>query len=329
MWSASRSTLAALLTRLQATTAGIPLFGRLAVLLRKIVVAAGDPLLRFRIGRFDVLLPLSHRLPDYKRIFPLYDTALGRLAALVQAKYEGAAMVDVGANVGDTAAVIRSEVAAPLLCIEGDERFFALLEQNALGLGPNIFLERAFVGGTPAVVRSSLKSQWGTARLVESCSGQVELSSLEQVLSRHPGLPRPSLVKIDTDGFDCLIVQGGVRLWRELKPVLFFEYDPAFYPGWDPFPMWDALSAADYDQAIVLDNTGSYQLSADLRDRVALEDLHLRYSGWNHQRYADLAVFHARDRDIAGMFRDSELRATLALRGVDRPSPRRFIERPR
>jgi hypothetical protein len=42
--------------------------------------------------------------------------------ALTQAKYPNLTMIDVGANVGDSIAIVRVDV--PILCVEGEDHFF-------------------------------------------------------------------------------------------------------------------------------------------------------------------------------------------------------------
>ena len=83
---------------------------------------------------------------------------LGAIAAEL-----GGPVVDVGANVGDTAAAIRAESGVPILCVEGDPTFFALLERNARTIG-GVELEHAFVEG-PNVGR--IERGAGTAHVVE------------------------------------------------------------------------------------------------------------------------------------------------------------------
>jgi FkbM family methyltransferase len=311
--------MAELVSRIELRTGKVPVLSAVSSRLRRLLVAYADPLVRFRIGRFEVLLPLAHRLPLYRRAHPLYDTAIGRLAALVHEKYPLASVVDIGANVGDTAAVIRSESPAPLLCIEGEERFFALLEQNVRGLGRAVHLEKALVGAGASTMTGSLQSRDGTARVVSDGFRHVTFFPLEQILDRKPDLLPLGLVKIDTDGFDCPIVESNLGLWEKFGPVLFFEYDPAFYAGWNPLPMWNGLARAGYEQALVFENTGEYTLAVDLRDRLALEDLHARYTGWSHGRYADVAAFPSRDADLAAYFRVGEQRAWFELHGIERP----------
>lgn len=311
--------IASALDRLALGASRIPVVGGIVDRLRPATIAAHEPLVEYRVGPFLVLLPRSHRLPEYRRAFPLYDTAITRLATLVHAKYPSSSVVDVGANVGDTAAAIRSGSPAPLLCVEGADEFFPILEHNARRLGAAVFLDRALVGATDSIVAGAITSGGGTARIDPSAGGRIRLEPLEQILARHRDLPAPGLVKIDTDGFDCPIVEGSMDLWRAGNPILFFEYDPDYYPGWNPLPMWAALGGAGYSLALVFENTGEYVSTVDLSDRIALENLHARYAGCDHIRYADVALFPARDSDLAGRFRDGELRAMLASRGAPYP----------
>lgn len=59
-------------------------------------------------GRSCVLhAPTDHRLDGYRAAYPLYDRRLPLLARLVAASAPGAAIVDVGANIGDTIALCR------------------------------------------------------------------------------------------------------------------------------------------------------------------------------------------------------------------------------
>ena len=53
--------------------------------------------------------------------FPHYRENLGRLAAAVERKYPGRGFIDVGANAGDNAAIVRAHSSLPILCIEGSE----------------------------------------------------------------------------------------------------------------------------------------------------------------------------------------------------------------
>ena len=85
--------------------------------------------LPMKIGKFDLVVPpressVRDRIATIRSITP----ELGRIASSVYAKYPEMVSVDVGANIGDTAAIIRSACPAPIVCVEGDELLGHVLE---------------------------------------------------------------------------------------------------------------------------------------------------------------------------------------------------------
>ncbi len=89
---------------------------------RKTRLVVGDPAVSVMIGDRELLMPLSHDLPIHRACHPDYSLNLGRVvAALEEVRDAGAPIVDIGANIGDSVAIIRDAVPdAPILCIEGD-----------------------------------------------------------------------------------------------------------------------------------------------------------------------------------------------------------------
>ncbi|HEX9242964.1 MAG TPA: FkbM family methyltransferase [Anaeromyxobacter sp.] len=287
----------------------------LARRLRRALIRLGNPAAPYPIGGFEIDLPLSHPLPQYREAYPLYDTAVGRLARVVWDARPGSSVIDIGANVGDTAAVIRSASQAPLLCIEGSAEFAPLLVKNAARLGPAVYVETVFVGPKRATIRAHVNSARGTASLEQATDGSsVEIETLDEILRRNPALPGPGLVKVDTDGFDCPIIEGSLEFWEKHRPVLFFEYDPDYYPEWDPRPMFEGLRAIGYERALAYENVGEFAGSVPLSDPILLDELHIRYQGCAHVRYADLCLFHRDHGAVGEAFRRAELVAARRRR---------------
>lgn len=243
-----------------------------AIQARRLLVRLGDPAVRYRVGAFELELPLSHELPFYQRDHPRYDRQLGPIAADL-----GGPVVDIGANVGDSAAAIRAESSVPILCVEGDPTFFALLERNARRIG-RVELERALVEGPS---RGRLERGAGTARVVEG-GDALPAKPLAQILEEHPAFARPALLKLDTDGMDVPILLANLSLLERLLPVLFFEYDP--YLGADP-GIFERLREAGYATADWYENTGEHVATVELPAH-----LHGEYVGHGGDRYADVCV---------------------------------------
>jgi len=261
----------AILAATPATAAGRARLKAL-IALRRLLVRVGDPLLTWPVGSANLLLPLSHELPFYRHDHPLYDRAIGRVAAEA-----GGPVIDVGANVGDSAAEIRGRSDVPILCIEGDDRFFAILSRNAPQLEP-VELEQAFV---EAPARAGIERRGGTARVVAG-EGAIRAKPLAQILSEHPSFLEPALVKLDTDGMDVPIVLANLDFLERVKPVLFFEYDPHLGATPDVF---ERLREIGYRRMDVYENSGELSRSVELPG-----DIHEEYAGHGGARYADVCV---------------------------------------
>jgi FkbM family methyltransferase len=280
-----------------------------AIATRRRLVRHGDPLVRYRMGEYELLLPLSHELPIYRKDHPEYESALGRLAALAREKYANLTVVDVGANVGDTAAVIRDGAPrAPVLAVEGHPRFFDLLKRNAAQFDPPLDLNRAIVGPRAARVRAVFEAASGTAQLRFGGGDEVEVQTLSAVLGRHPRFAAPKLLKLDTDGHDWPILRAESDLLARVRPLLFAEYDPHLMSE-DDHEVLPLLRAVGYARALVYENTGEYADAIDLADAASVADLRERYAGFGGARYADLALFHAEDLDLAVRAEERERRA--------------------
>ena len=251
------------------------------IALRRALVRLRDPVLEWRVGGVDLVMPLSHELPFYRHDHPLYGSPVGMIAATV-----GGGVVDVGANIGDTAAEIRSRSDVPILCVEGDDRFFLLLQQNAQRIG-GIELEHAFVEAPESAL---VERGAGTARLVVSSNAPVQGRSealrakpLVRILAEHAAFAEPALVKIDTDGMDVPIVLANLELFARIRPVLFFEYDPHLGATPDVF---ERLREIGYRRMDVYENTGELAQSVDLPGAI-----HDDYAGHGGARYADVCIW--------------------------------------
>jgi len=259
-----------------------------AIEARRLLIRLRDPVIRHPVAGVELELPLSHELPFYLHDHPRYGRVAGELAALA-----GGPVVDIGANVGDTAAIVRAHTDAPILCVEGEDRFFELLRRNAACLDPAPELEHAFVSAGP--VRGRVEVAAGSARVVPG-EGEVPARTLGEILADHPAFERPRLLKLDTDGMDVPILLAHIELLDRLRPVLLFEYDP--HLGADP-GVFDALRTIRYERGLAWENTGEPAGALALEDRAAISALHDRYSGHRGTRYADVAVFHAGDAALA------------------------------
>jgi len=275
------------------------------------LMRGSDRLVRYTLDGVELRLPISHDLPLYRKWYPYYSTNIVRIARNVQHKYPDLSMIDIGANVGDTAAMLRQAAHFPILCVEGNARFADILRMNLPQLGPEVYVEQAFVGEETGTVSGHVMSQHGTAEIIADplFGSTVLVMSLMEILKSHTRFAQARLIKIDTDGFDLRIVRGALALLSQIKSILFFEFDPAFYTDASAIgrAIFEELHQIGYRDAVFWENTGEYLLTAALSNTPLIEDVGQFYAGRNHLRYCDVCVLHADDHDLAQAIRQSEI----------------------
>lgn len=270
-------------------------------ILRRVFLLAGDPLVKSRIWGFEYQLPLSHDLPTNLKNHPGYSYNVSRIAKRVKEKYPSLALIDVGANIGDTVAVLRKESLFPILCIEGDPFFFSLLEKNTAQF-KDVTLVRTYAGETDGPLPGSIHKEKGTSRISGSGEGgnAIGIRTLTGILAGRPDFARSKMLKTDTDGFDNRIIRGAKDFLAKTHPVIFFEYDPwcLEQAGDDGVSIFGFLDGLGYKHMIVYDNIGNYHAAMRPGDGETVRALHRAFSGFRSTRYCDICAFHAEDGDL-------------------------------
>lgn len=183
----------------------------------------------YDIGPYKIKLPYTHQLPHYQERFKNYDKKLGLILSAVEQSCTLNTIIDVGANVGDTAALIRCYTDAQILCIEGDVEFISYLKANA-NMISNVIISECYVGDNKEV-RGEIERANGTARINSSGSSEsrIQLKLIEEVLKENNLVNNQiNFIKIDTDGFDFSLIMNHKNLISESLPHMFFEYDICF-----------------------------------------------------------------------------------------------------
>lgn len=293
----------------------IPSKGTLNIILLKMVslirmttLRFNDSMITYKIGEHSLMLPFSHNLPLYIKYHPHYSSNIGRISRLVKEKYSNLTIIDIGANVGDSIFIIKAETDCPILGIEADGLFFDLCVKNCASF-PNVYIEKAYVGNKTENVKLKLQEDNGTAHLCKDMHGDILIKTLADILEKNPDFSKSKLIKIDTDGFDCIVLRGSIDFLATEKPIIFFEYDPFFLSKQndDGLSIFGLLNSIGYKKAMIYDNFGEYMLSIDLSNLDLIEDIHNYFSGRNGKFYCDICVFHFEDIDLFEKGRHREL----------------------
>ncbi|MBY8820796.1 FkbM family methyltransferase [Sphingomonas colocasiae] len=265
----------------------------------------------FDAGGYSMLLPVSHPLPRYWRGFPNYDRALPRLvrslSALTQSKEF--VIVDIGANVGDTAVALLQHPATFVVAIEGNDAFLPHLRQNLSAFTNRSAIIERFIG--PKTAESFVVETCnGTAKLIHADDGvesSVDMIGLDEALALS-NKDDIDLIKIDTDGFDIQIIMNSLAMLNSSNIPIFFEFDPnlAKPVTGDAWIIFDTLLDIGYSYGIAYVNTGEILRCFRVNDQAAIDEMRAFLSSATPSAYLDLIMFkdvtrfdHARASELA------------------------------
>lgn len=142
------------------------------------------------------------------------ETTLDLLPFLMK---RGGIAVDIGAHIG-TLAIPFSRYASKVIAFEPSKETFVYLQKNIQRNIANVDARNKGLGAvrdraSAVVVHESSAA----ANTLMVGTGDIEIATLDAEV------PTADFVKIDVEGMELSVLQGGSHLWRESKPVILFE----------------------------------------------------------------------------------------------------------
>lgn len=187
----------------------------------------------YYFGKYKLSLSKEHVLDKYMAKYPLYD----RFLPLLCSGFKGL-IIDVGANIGDTAiAIFAQNDNAFIVGVEPDELFFneCVYNVNHNGLSPRFLGVNRFVTTQTGnfVVKKSDSLSTGSIEKAEE-SENINSISFSRLIDQIPGDKKEKfdILKIDTDGFD----------WDILKSFSDYAKGGSFLPEFIFFEMQTFLN---------------------------------------------------------------------------------------
>jgi FkbM family methyltransferase len=267
-------------------------------------------LIKLDIGEMQLLFSVTHSFPEKYLTKPLYATNLSRLCGYLLSQMGPIKVVDIGANVGDTAALIASVGDIDILCIEGNEEYHQLLRYNASKIR-GAALELAFVGERNEVRAASVVSDGiGTTTLVYSDTKkggkEIKFRTLEEILDSHPTFSQFKVLKIDTDGHDLPIICANIQAIKRSCAVIHMEYAPPWMPNGKDSQLdcLEFLSHNGYNSGVVYTSEGELLLEVNLGNKRVVRSLHEYFS--RSKRYCDIVLFPDHNQELYNGFVKSE-----------------------
>lgn len=267
------------------------------------------------VGEWHLHGPVNHMLDGYMRNFRYYDYFLPLLCKIVMDSGLHGAIVDIGANIGDTAALIRQRgVDSRIVAIEASPHFFALLSRNIHELAEkfgDIRLVNAFIGGKDD--KLALDYTDGTAGTRVVADG--EISEAAPAISLDSlNIDNISLLKIDTDGYDGEIIEAHFDYLKAHRPLIWSEM---FVEREESIQTWwRALSGISefYQGFMLFDNVGRLVLHGILNEHSTNVIVELVRYTWIQRElaqcgaggagvpYFDIALFPETDNAVWNNF---------------------------
>ncbi|QUS60868.1 FkbM family methyltransferase [Synechocystis sp. PCC 7338] len=206
-------------------------------------------LVKIKMGNYEINIPENHLLLKLVQVQPYRDQCVGISAGFFSEKYSSSLIIDIGANIGDTAAIIANYSSNELLLVESSDYYFDILKTNVGNIKNNITLKKIFIADGSQV--SGFLYHWGGTAYFKPEEGGVNVET-ERLC--HLAESDVCFVKLDTDGFDFGIILDSIEWFSLLKPGIFFEnqirntddleqanlvFNKLFEIGYKYFVFWD------------------------------------------------------------------------------------------
>jgi FkbM family methyltransferase len=265
-----------------------------------------------KIGNTRLKTPLNHPSVFWSILYPIVNTNLSRLSSIISKEKYGSKFVDIGANVGDTWAILRS--ACPdnkILLIEGDAASYKWLKINtAEDLKSTLF--NGFIGANDNnyVFLGSGNGSSGLLIQDDANKSNKELHSLDEVINLTK-FENISLIKVDTDGFDTLIIRTGIQTLSKNKPLLFLEIQPYHLLRNDNFNEFlEFLISLRYKYLILWDSNGRFLCDIDIDNNKLISQLLPYFNGSPESLFLDIAFINEGDKLIKEKIVNTEINFT-------------------
>lgn len=262
------------------------------------------------IGKYPIKMNPNGNLLDIYLSNKEYAAELGRLVSSIYKKYPGFSMTDIGANVGDTIAIVKNVIEdIKILCIEGDDESFEYLKSNSKQFN-NVHLYKYYLGQSTEYIRALVnKKGWNNTLKISFNQGElINIYSFDDFLSKENICSKNiKLLKIDTEGFDNNIIRGAKNYITTSNPILYFEYNiqNLLINKENGLGIFKFLKNLGYCDLIFFDSNGKFLTHTILDNTLLIEDLH-HYSSSYEGHYYDLCLFHEKDADVALEFATRE-----------------------
>jgi FkbM family methyltransferase len=251
--------------------------------------------------------PINHPSVFWSNLYPSVNSNLARVASSIHIFRPNSSFIDIGSNIGDTWAILRSTNSTnQILLIEGDIASFKWLKLNT-ATDSNVILWNGFIAPKNEGYQFEGSPNGSSGMLIKNSNNMNEsIKSLDEVVA-HTNFKNIGLIKVDTDGLDTLIVRSGKNTILEYCPVLFLEIQPYhLFRNDNFFSFLDFLKDLGYEHLILWDSNGRLVTCMSISNVDVLSDLLPYFSGAPDFLFLDIAFIHSSDSKMKDHLNESE-----------------------
>jgi FkbM family methyltransferase len=247
-----------------------------------------------------ITLPPKHKLDTTRNTLTLYDRYFSFLAKILK---RDEIVVDIGANIGDTAIPFLLN-GNKVICVEPSSFFFSYLKKNLqrfeAGSNNVVFLnyfissstkkvDLVMLEGTAFAASSSQKAACKPLEKIDD-----KLITLDALLKQNDCIENLGLIKIDTDGFDYDVINSGLGIISKKKPILFFENQVNEINLLKYKDIYEKLQSLNY-KLIAFDNSGVILSTSFNFDTVHSLNEYLIKTNFKAFHYMDILAYDEKD----------------------------------
>ena len=276
-----------------------------------------DPIVKvFCCGNW-LSMPFTHALPQIKAKYPNYDSALPEFCSKVKKSIEeNLLIIDVGVNIGDTITQINTKVSSlKALCIEPSEMYYKLLQLNTSKL-ENVLCLNAFISDEEKKSLNLVEDRGtGISSMVEQTRNCIPNYTLDFIINtQFQDFKNANILKIDTDGWELQILNGGSQFLKHTNAFIFFEFSPYLYCKVNKNRTCEDvlkfLKKMNYESFIVYDGEGYLLGYFDLNHSNTFTILNFifEYGKIRSSFYCDILASHIAKKHFLKEFYHEELK---------------------
>jgi len=240
------------------------------------------PFITAELYDYPLVMRGDHRLPEILAFCPTFNAPLKFLAETLTEDGRTLSVIDVGANIGDTVALIEQSCPGQVhyLCIEPDPEFSQLCAYNLRNI-PGVQLISELIGDLEGAEVTLVEHLPGTAATRMGVPGWAtgaparRVARLDRVAAEFVSAHGLGLLKCDTDGFDFSVLRSAQSLLETRRPALLFEWHPDLWikANEDPLAVFPFLRHNGYSDLAFFTNQGQFFCTTQPGERRLFEGL--------------------------------------------------------